>query len=150
MGKKQRANRNRDGSPSGPMNAGPVVEIRGRRQFETQVIDSEIPVVVDFWGSRCAPCLAMAPTFQACAQAFAGQAKFVKVNTEINAQIARSFNIRSVPTLAVFYRGEVFDVHVGAAQQKQIGAMVRRVLDKHQGVGFMDKIKRIWSKGTDN
>ena len=125
------------------------MEIRGRRHFEEEVIDSEIPVVVDFWGPRCAPCRAMAPGLQACAGAFEGQARFVKVNTEINAPLARAFNIRSVPTLAVFYQGEVFDVHVGATRQEQIAAMVRRAVDKHQGIGLVDKIKRFWSRGRE-
>ncbi len=136
-----------EGSP-GAASPGPVVEIRGLRHFETEVIDSDLPVVVDFWGSRCGPCKAMAPAFQASADAFEGQAKFVKVNTETNMEVARSFNIRSVPTLVVFYRGDVFDVHVGATQKNLLDAMVRRAVDKHEGIGLVDKIKRFWSRGS--
>ncbi|MBN1654261.1 MAG: thioredoxin fold domain-containing protein [Deltaproteobacteria bacterium] len=149
MRKQKHADRGADIASPGPARSGPVIEIRGRSQFEAEVIDSELPVVVDFWGSRCAPCRVMAPVFQACAEAFADQARFVKVNTETNAQIARAFNIRSIPTLAIFYRGEVFDVHVGATPRNQLEAMVRRAVDKHRGVGLFDKLKRFWSRPSN-
>ncbi len=137
-----------EGGPSGAASRQSVLEIRSLDRFESEVIECEIPVVVDFWGSRCGPCKSMAPAFLASAETFEGKAKFVKVNTESSAEVARSFNIRSVPTLVVFYQGDVFDVHVGATPKPQLDAMVRRVLDRHEGVGLLDKIKRFVSGGS--
>jgi thioredoxin len=125
--------------------AAAVTEIRGMSHFRQEVLESELPVAVDFWGPTCGPCKVMAPVFARTAEAFAGEARFVKVNTQVNAPIARSFNVRSVPTLVIFYRGEVFDVRVGATPGGQLGAMVRRAVDRHQGVGLLQKVKRLWS-----
>ena len=148
MGYKTNDNRSREGLSPESANAGPIVEIRSLSHFESEVIDSELPAVVDFWGRGCGACKGMAPTLLASADAFEGKAKFVKVNTEINTQVAKAFNIRSLPTLAVFYQGEVVDVHVGATPRNQLDAMVRRAVDRHEGIGFVDKIKRFWSGGA--
>jgi thioredoxin-like negative regulator of GroEL len=89
----------------------------------------------------------MTPIFEEAAEAYENSVKFVKVNTQANPQIMEQLNIRNIPTLVVFYRGEVFDVRVGVTPKPALQKMLRRVLDKHEGVGLVDKVRRLWRKG---
>jgi len=123
-----------------------VREISGPTQWRAEVLESEIPVVVDFWATWCRPCLAMAPVFEQVARAHPDTVRFAKVDTQANPQIMQELNIRSIPTLIIFHQGKVFDVHVGVISAQGLQRMLRRVLDKHEGVGLMGKVKRLWSR----
>jgi thioredoxin 1 len=138
-------------SPRPVEKSGPklVENIAGSAQWRELVLDSQEPVVVDFWATWCAPCRAMAPIFERVAKTYDGSVKFAKVNTQSTPQIARELNIRSIPTLIIFYRGEVFDVSIGLTSEDRLRKMIRRVLDKHEGVGFLEKAKRLWRKGDE-
>lgn len=72
------------------------------------------PIVVDFWAPWCGPCKMFAPTFAQAAQQLESQAKLVKINTEVEQQIAAKFNIRSIPTLAIFKNGKEIARQSGA------------------------------------
>lgn len=100
----------------------------GMDTFVAQVLQDELPVVVDFWAPWCGPCKHMAPVFEDLARAYAGRAKFVKVNTEEEGQLAAHFQITSIPTLMVFFNGQIVDGSVGALPRPQIQAMVDNVL----------------------
>lgn len=123
-----------------------VKDIVGRAQWKDFVLESEKPVVVDFWATWCAPCRLMTPILEEVSKAYPGSVKFAKLNTQSNTQIAQNLNIRSIPTLIIFYRGEVADVSIGVTPADRLHKMIRRVLDKHEGVGFVEKIKRLWKK----
>ena len=125
-----------------------VKDISSQRQWTTEVLESVKPVVVDFWAPWCAPCRVMTPVLDAAAATYENLVRFAKVNTEANPQLARDLNIRSIPTLVVFYQGEVFDVRIGVTPAHRLHRMIRRVLDKHEGVGFFDKLKRRWRKDS--
>ncbi|MEX1366461.1 MAG: thioredoxin [Nannocystaceae bacterium] len=81
--------------------------------FEQEVIDSELPVLVDFWAAWCGPCRAIAPHLETLAGRFAGQAKVVKVDVDDNPGIAQRYGIRGIPTLLMFKGGKVVDQIVG-------------------------------------
>jgi len=121
-----------------------VKDIVGQVQWRDYILESEIPVVVDFWAPWCGPCKLMTPILEQVSKSYPESVRFAKLNTQSNVQIARNLNIRSIPTLIIFYRGEVFDVSIGVTPADRLHKMIRRVLDKHEGVGFFDKIKRLW------
>jgi thioredoxin 1 len=81
--------------------------------FQTDVLDSTVPVLVDFWATWCGPCKAIAPHVASVAEEYSGKAKVVKMDIDSNPQIPSKYGIRSIPTLLVFKGGEVVDQLVG-------------------------------------
>ncbi len=81
--------------------------------FQTDVLDNDTPVLVDFWAPWCGPCRMVAPIVEELAEEYDGKVKFVKLNTDDNPQIAGKYGIRSIPTLLVFKGGEPVSQIVG-------------------------------------
>ena len=111
--------------------AGPVVVVRNQAHFEQAVIDSEVPVIVDFWATWCAPCRMMAPIFQQVATGWEGRVTFAKLDTVAVPAVAQALKITSIPTLLVFHKGEVIDARIGvtpAAALESVGPAKRRKL----------------------
>lgn len=84
-------------------------------KFQSEVVRSEIPVVVDFYADWCGPCKIISPIVEQLSKEYAGRAKFVKVNTDENQELASQFGIMSIPTVMFFSKGKVEDILVGAA-----------------------------------
>ena len=95
--------------------------------FEQEVLQSPVPVLVDFWASWCAPCRLIAPAVEAIAKDYAGRAKVGKVNVDENMSTPGKYNVRGIPALLVFKEGELRDQIVGASSKENIQAM----LDRH-------------------
>ncbi len=92
--------------------------------FDTEVLNSDLPVLVDFWAEWCAPCRMIAPTVDAIAGEYSGKLKVGKVNVDFNNQTAARFMIRGIPTLLLFRGGKVVDQRVGAVGKAELVKMI--------------------------
>jgi thioredoxin 1 len=97
--------------------------------FEETVVNSDIPVLVDFWAPWCGPCRMVGPVLDEVAKEYEGKAKVVKVNVDEQTQIAGALNVRSIPTIALFSGGKVKNVLVGARPK----AVFTEALDREIG-----------------
>jgi thioredoxin 1 len=95
--------------------------------FEKDVLQSEQPVLVDFWAAWCAPCRMLAPTVEAVAEKYAGNARVVKLNVDENPAISQRYGIKGIPTLILFKGGKEEERVVGATSKEAIS----RMIDKH-------------------
>ena len=93
--------------------------------FTDEVVESQVPVVVDFWAEWCMPCKMIAPVLEQISQDYAGKLKVAKVNVDDNGEIAQKFNIVSIPTLLLFKDGEVVGQQVGAVPRETIEGMFK-------------------------
>ncbi|SRR5579884_1417717 len=97
--------------------------------FDSDVLKSDVPVLVDFWAEWCGPCRMMSPTIDAIATEYAGKAKVGKLNVDDNPATAGRFQIRGIPTLLLFKGGAVAEQLVGAVGKDK----VQSILNKHLG-----------------
>ncbi|MBN2509912.1 MAG: thioredoxin [Spirochaetales bacterium] len=88
--------------------------------FETEVLKSDIPVLVDFWAEWCVPCRMVAPVLEEIAQEYAGKLKVAKLNVDDVGEVAQTYSIISIPTLMVFKGGEVVNKQVGAGAKQAL------------------------------
>ena len=86
-------------------------------EFDTQVVNSEVPTMVDFWADWCAPCKMIAPIVEELAGEFDGKIKFTKLDVDSNPKSASSYGIRGIPAMLIFNEGEPVDQVVGAVSK---------------------------------
>ena len=96
--------------------------------FETEVLKSDIPVLLDFWAVWCAPCIMIVPSLENIARDYKGQLKVVKVNVDENPQTPSKFAVMSIPTLLLFKGGEVKETIIGALPQGKIEEAIKKHL----------------------
>jgi thioredoxin 1 len=86
-----------------------------KSNFQADVLDASVPVVVDFWAEWCGPCKMIAPALEDIATELGAKVKIAKLNIDENPELAAQFGVRSIPTLMIFKGGEMADMKVGAA-----------------------------------
>jgi thioredoxin 1 len=98
-------------------------------EFEEKVLNSDVPVLVDFWAPWCGPCRMVAPILDKLAEEFAGKIMVAKVNTDEDAQWAMQYGVQGIPTMLVVHNGEVIREQVGAVPEPYLRALVDEVLE---------------------
>ena len=96
--------------------------------FKSEVTDSPIPVLVDFWAPWCGPCKMIAPVLEEIAKAYDGKAKIVKINIDDNQNTPAQFGVRSIPTLILFKNGNEVEKVIGAQSKDKLKAMIDSAL----------------------
>ena len=95
--------------------------------FESEVLKSDVPVVVDFWAEWCPPCRALAPTFEELAARYEGSVRFLKLNVDENTSVPQRYGIKGIPTLVFFDGGREAERIVGATGKDALA----RIVDKY-------------------
>lgn len=107
-----------------------VTKVSDAKSWEIDVVNSDIPVFVDFWAEWCGPCRMVGPVVEELANDYQGKVKFVKVNVDEAGELASKFNVFSIPTLIILSKGQVVSQQVGAASKESYKNMIDRALQK--------------------
>jgi len=105
-----------------------ITQISDAKSWEVDVINSDIPVFVDFWAEWCGPCRMVGPVVEELANDYDGKVKFVKVNVDEANELASKYNVFSIPTLILLNKGEIISQQVGAASKESYKNMIDRAL----------------------
>lgn len=97
--------------------------------FQSEVLKSDLPVLVDFWAPWCGPCRMVAPVVEEIANELNGKLKVVKVNTDENGGVASQYGIMSIPTLGIFKNGKLVDAVIGAVPKYHLVQKIKPYLD---------------------
>jgi thioredoxin 1 len=98
------------------------------KNFGQEVLNSDLPVLVDFWAAWCGPCRAISPMVEELAKEFTGKVKVIKLNVDENPAIPSQYGVRGIPTLILFKGGKILDQIVGAVPKAKLVAMIEKAL----------------------
>ena len=105
-----------------------VIEIRDEESFNSDVLNSEKPVLVDFWAEWCGPCKQLSPTVEEIASENLDKIKVCKMDVDSNREIAARYGIRSIPSLIIFKNGEPAGTEIGALSKQQLEEFINTVV----------------------
>ena len=98
------------------------------KDFASEVLNADIPVLVDFWAVWCGPCRSISPIVEELAKEFSGRVKVTKLNVDENPATPSQYGVRGIPTLILFKGGKIFDQIVGAVPKTRLKAMIEKAL----------------------
>jgi len=98
------------------------------KTFTTEVLNSDIPVLVDFWATWCGPCRSISPIVEELAKEFSGRVKVTKLNVDESPATPSQYGVRGIPTLILFKGGKIFDQIVGAVPKARLKALIEKAL----------------------
>jgi len=98
------------------------------KDFATEVLHSDLPVLVDFWAVWCGPCRSISPIVEELAKEFTGRVKVTKINVDENPATPSQYGVRGIPTLILFKGGKILDQIVGAVPKARLKAMIEKAL----------------------
>ena len=98
--------------------------------FTDEVLDSDMPVIIDFWAEWCGPCKLMAPVYEELEKEYSDRLRFCKLNTQNEMLIAQQYGIQSIPTLMIFYKGEIILRFIGYVEKTQLKRIIDEALRK--------------------
>ncbi|MEW6448225.1 MAG: thioredoxin [Bacillota bacterium] len=104
-----------------------ILEVN-ERNFEKEVLQSSVPVMVDFWAAWCGPCRSMSPVVEQVADEFAGRVKVAKLNVDENQSLTQRYGIKGIPTLLFFQNGKVVAQEVGYTPKDSVTQKLNRIL----------------------
>jgi thioredoxin 1 len=113
-----------DESFQGVIVANSAIKHVSKDSFSTDVLESKIPVLVDYWAEWCGPCKMIAPVLDESAASYAGRLEIAKVNVDEHQALAAKYHVRGIPTLMLFKNGEVVATKVGAVSKAQLTAFI--------------------------
>ena len=98
------------------------------QDFASEVLQSDTPVLVDFWAEWCGPCRVLGPVIESLSGEYDGQVKVAKVDVDANQQVAMQFGIRSIPTVILFDKGQIVDTFVGVRPKSDYDASLQKLI----------------------
>ena len=96
--------------------------------FDSEVLRSGTPVLVDFWAEWCGPCRVLGPVIESLSEEYDGKVKVAKVDVDANQQVAMQFGIRSIPTVILFDNGQIVDTFIGVRPKSDYDASLQKVI----------------------
>jgi thioredoxin 1 len=112
------------------MEVEPMIQsIAGEDNFQKDVLQAKLPVLVDFWAQWCAPCLAAAPVLEELAKEYDGKISFAKVNVEDNGPLAAKYGVAAIPTMLIFKHGQPVQQIVGYKPKKELKKTLNELLE---------------------
>jgi len=98
------------------------------KTFASEVLNSDVPVLVDFWATWCGPCRSISPIVEELAKEFSGRVKMTKLNVDESPATPTQYGVRGIPTLILFKGGKIFDQIVGAVPKARLKALIEKAL----------------------